>query len=108
MPHIYECIQKYHPDDVIMRGRYLEMKTRSQKDLGVKDCYIDTSLLPYHKAVAKLREISLVKLPTQKLRSIILASQCVIKQMGDLCSGEEVAAGAGKVILRFEILLGKL
>uniref|UniRef100_A0A7M5USU3 VPS9 domain-containing protein n=1 Tax=Clytia hemisphaerica TaxID=252671 RepID=A0A7M5USU3_9CNID len=98
IPHVYDCIQKHHPDDVIMKHQYLELRSKSQKDLGIQACYIDHSLVPYHDAISKLREISLVKLPTQKLRSIILASQNAVKRMNELCSDEEVVAGADEFI----------
>lgn len=95
MPHIYDCIPKGHPDDHIICEQYKKLKNKAQHELGVQTDYIDASLCPYQDAVQMLREMSLVTLPTQKLRSIIMASQSVLKKMSELCSDEEVVAGAG-------------
>ena len=96
MPHIYDCIPKEHVDDTLIKEQYNALKNKTQRDLGVQSTYIDPSLYPYNDAVQKLREISFVRLPTQKLRSVILASQSVLKRMSELCDDEEVVAGAGK------------
>ena len=96
MPHIYDCISKDHPDDATLKTQYKALRNKTQQDLGVQANYIDPSLLPYNDAVQKLREISVVRLPTQKLRSVILASQSALKRMSELCTEEEVVPGAGK------------
>lgn len=101
MPHIYDCIPKEHTDDTLLKEQYKALKNKTQRDLGVQPNYIDPSLYPYSDAVQKLREISFVRLPTQKLRSVILASQSVLKRMSELCANEEVVAGAGKLQLQF-------
>lgn len=104
IPHIYDCIQKSCADDELMTKRFEELRHCSQEEIGVKSCYIDNSIQPYHEAILKLKTLSLVKLPTQKLRTIILASQLVVKRMGEVCEKKSVAGAGNDFLLPYKYL----
>ena len=86
---------KDDPNDIRMREQYKNLSVLSQKDIGIKKEYIDDSMHPYHDAIMKLKSLPVVMLPTQKLRAIILSSQAAMKRMVEICSNENVVAGAG-------------
>ena len=98
MPHIYGCITTSCDDDDVMKQRFHEHRHYSQEQMGVNPRYIDKTIQPYRDAILKLKTLNLVKLPTQKLRIIIQASQLAMQKMTEVITDNHVA-GAGKITI---------
>ena len=97
LPNIYECVMsqvRSPKDDQKLAEKYETCREFLQKDFHIKAEYQDTALCPYQQAILKLKALQAVKLPTQKLRAIILAAQETMKYMNVLCSDPEKVAGA--------------
>lgn len=96
IPHVCDCIFERDTSDDIISEQYKKFSSLAQVNIGITRDYVDNSEAPYRDAIFQLRCMSVVKLPTQKMRAIILSAHSTINRMGEICLNADVVAGAGK------------
>ncbi|XP_047128421.1 uncharacterized protein LOC101239998 [Hydra vulgaris] len=84
IPHISQQVFSKSPFDILLHKQYEHLSKLTLKEIGVKPCYIDPSVCPYKEAIVKLKKLEIAKLPTQKMRFLILAAQAIMNKMASL------------------------